>query len=170
MLLFVLFVFFLSFFPSPALVCVLVHNARRGGFTPGGQAPDHFLFFFLALSCAAQSREALSPAICLPAPGIVIPKYRPVNISLVTATSPQQHAAEKKEEGKKAAGRYSSSSLLLCPFFRSPPLCFADSFSSSLSLLILPSLGRTMKKKENAPPSFLSCSTCYLLNRTQLLF
>lgn len=90
-----------------------VHVCAHGGFTPGGRAPARFL----SLSCAAQSGEALSPAICLPALGIVIPKYRPVNISLVTATSPQQHSVgggREDEEERRC-------SLCTLPFSFIPP-------------------------------------------------
>lgn len=105
MLLFVLFVF------SLVCVCVCARQELRW-VTPGGEAPAHFL----SLSCVPQSGEALSPAICLPALGIVIPKYRPVNISLVTATSPPQHTRTKKAgEGR----RCSLPALLLCPFLLS---------------------------------------------------
>lgn len=45
--------------------------------------------------------EALSPAICLPATGIVIPKCGPVNISLVVATNPRPTQRSGKEEEKK---------------------------------------------------------------------
>lgn len=131
-------------------VCVFVHDESWGGFTPGGQAPAHFL----SLSCVAQSGEALSPAICLPALGIVIPKYRPVNISLVTATSPQQHTLKKKAEQER---RCSLLTLHFCPFLR------------SLCLFLHPSLSLYPPEPQKMA-QFLSCSTCYLLNKTLLLF
>ena len=93
MLLFVLFVFQLFF----VCVCAFVPGESGGWVTPGGQAPAHFL----SLSCSPQSGEALSPAIYLPALRIVIPKYRPVNISLVTATSPPPRNTPGKRKGKK---------------------------------------------------------------------
>lgn len=93
MLLFVLFVFQLFF----VCVCAFVPGESGGWVTPGGQAPAHFL----SLSCSPQSGEALSPAIYLPALRIVIPKYRPVNISLVTATSPPPATHREKEKGKR---------------------------------------------------------------------
>lgn len=96
------------FFSSRVCVCVcvwvrwklrLVHAGRTGAGS-----------FFIPLLCAL-SGEALSPAICLPALGIVIPKYRPVNISLVTATSPPQHARKKGEQS------WSGKEMLLVSLF-----------------------------------------------------
>lgn len=54
--------------------------------------------FFIPLLCAL-SGKPLSPAICLPALDIVIPKCRPVNISLVTATSSPTTRQEKTKSG-----------------------------------------------------------------------
>lgn len=85
---------------------------------PRGQAPARFL----SLSCVPQSREALSPAICLPALGIVIPKYRPVNISLVTATPSTIYPAKntKLRKGRRLLAH-------------SAPLPFVSSLSTSVS-------------------------------------
>lgn len=100
MLLFVLFVF--------QLLCSCVCAQRKSRWvTPGGQASAHFL----SLSRASRSGEALSPAICLPALGIVIPKCRPVNISLVTATSLPQHSRKGGKQKRKG-----DAPLILCPF------------------------------------------------------
>lgn len=91
----------------------------------GGHAgEDRRRLIFYPLSCVPQSGEALSPAICLPALGIVIPKYRPVNISLVTATSLPLNTSG----GKIKKERCSSLTLLLCPF-----LCLSLSLSDSSS-------------------------------------
>lgn len=102
------------FFSSFSCVCAFVPGESGGWVTPGGQAPAHFL----SLSCVPQLGGALSPAIYLPALCIVIPKYRPVTISLVTATSPPATQREKKKEKKKPVQgrRCSLLSLLLRPY------------------------------------------------------
>lgn len=110
---------------------------------------DRRRLIFLSLSSVLQSGEALSPAICLPALGIVIPKYRPVNISLVTATSPPQHTRKGKKKKKAEEGRRCSLlTILLCPFRLSLPLSHAESSSSFLSLVILLSRRCTMRGKK----------------------
>lgn len=112
MLLFVLFVF--------QLLCSCVCAQRKSRWvTPGGQASAHFL----SLSRASRSGEALSPAICLPALGIVIPKCRPVNISLVTATSLPQHS--RKGGGEAEEERRCSPNSLPFPFSLFIPVSFA---------------------------------------------
>lgn len=63
---------------SPTLVFVCCGGSRW---------EDVSRLIFLSLSSGLQSEEALSPAICLLVLDIVIPTYRPVNISLVTAAS-----------------------------------------------------------------------------------
>ncbi len=112
---------YLCYLFFPLCVCVCARREPRW-VTPGGQAPAHFL----PLSCVLQSGEALSPAICLPALGIVIPKYRPVNISLVTATSPPQHTGKKKSWGGKEMLLARSTPL---PF---PPFCLCPLLTRSL--------------------------------------
>lgn len=132
-----------------ACVCLCIVCARwepRWG-VPRGQAPAHFL----SLSRVPQSGEALSPAICLPALGIVIPKYKPVNISLVTATSPPQHAKRKKKLKKEGDAPFSlthSFFLCLCLFVN---LSLHPCLSSSSWAL------DAQWGEKNAP--FLSCST-----------
>ena len=138
------------FFSSFPCVCAFVPGESGGWVTPGGQAPAHFL----SLSCVPQSGEALSPAIYLPALCIVIPKYRPVTISLVAATSPPATHREKEKEKKNPSelgGRCSLLSLLLRPLPR----------------FLLKKLGFTMTERNTI---FLSCSPCYLLNKTLVLF
>lgn len=128
-----------------ALVCVCARRELRW-VTPGGQALAHFLF----LSCVPQSVEALSPAICLPALGIVIPKYRPVNISLVTATphSPTTHHSTAHHKQAREGRRCSLLTLLFCLFLLSLSLFLADSFASSLFPFIPSELQmyKTMRK------------------------
>lgn len=132
-------------------VCVGARWEPRWG-VPWGQAPPNFL----SLSRVPQSGEALSPAICLPALGIVIPKYKPVNISLVTATSPPQHTKRKKKCWRRKEMLLAHSLLL------SLPLSLCESFSSS-------SWASDAQWGEKMAPFYLVLQ-CYLLNKTLLLF
>lgn len=77
-------------FPAPACVCARCGSRRE----------DRRRLIFYP-SPAPQSGAALSPAICLPALAIVIPKYRLVHISLVSATSPTQHGGGGERERER---------------------------------------------------------------------
>lgn len=108
--------------------------------------------------------EALSPAICLPALGIVIPKYGLVHIFLVTATSPPQHS-RKKKEGKRRRSLSPSPPLPFPPIPAFVPLwLFLYCFLSS------PSRGSDAQWGKKKGPLFLSCPVLYLLNKTLALF
>lgn len=93
MLIFVLFVF--------RLLSLVAHKRCRAG---SCREDMRRLIFYPSPPVASVEGEALSPAICLPAPGIVIPRYRPVNISLVTAASPPQPSRARKAEGGRRGG------------------------------------------------------------------
>lgn len=81
-------------------LCVLVES--RGSPRAWRTGTGSFFITPPRLLVRSVRGEALSPAICLPAPGIVIPKCGPVNISLVIATSPRPPQCSRKEEKKKS--------------------------------------------------------------------